>query len=186
MTQFTYHTRETAPEESRALLPASGLIPNLHAVMAEAPQLLAGYKTLSELLGKTSLSPLEQQVVVMTANYENDCAYCVPWHSFVMASAKMPQEVIDGLRNGTPLPDTKLEALRVFARELIEHRGHVGDDRLRTFLDAGYTKQHALEVILALALKVMSNYTNAIAHTELDAPPQSLAWTKPERAASAV
>ncbi len=185
MTQFTYHTLDTAPEASRRLLP-EGFIPNLHAVMAEAPQLLAGYKTLGELFAGSSLTPLQQQVVIMTANYENDCAYCVPWHSYLMASEKMPRDVIDGLRNGTPLPDAKLEALRVFARELIEHRGHTGDDRLQAFLDAGYTKQHALEVILGLALKLLSNYTNAIAHTELDAPPRSFTWTKPRPTAASV
>jgi alkylhydroperoxidase family enzyme len=185
VTAFTYHTRETAPAESREWLP-KGFIPNLRAVMAEAPGLLAGYHTLSDLVSKSSLTPLEQQVVIMTANFENNCEYCVPWHSYVMATSKMPQEVIDGLRNGTPLPDPKLEALRVFAREMIERRGHVGDDRLEAFLDAGYTRRHALEVILALALKVMSNYTNSITHTRLDDPPKDYAWTKPQRAASAV
>ena len=53
MTELTLHTPQTAPEESQPLLGASqkafGMIPNLHAVMAEAPGLLEGYQKLHEL-----------------------------------------------------------------------------------------------------------------------------------------
>ncbi|MEM8704229.1 MAG: carboxymuconolactone decarboxylase family protein, partial [Pseudomonadota bacterium] len=67
MTEFTLHTRETAPEDSRALLDNSlkafGMIPNLHAVMAESPEHLEAYQKLHELFQQTSLSVVEQTVV---------------------------------------------------------------------------------------------------------------------------
>ena len=182
MPEFTYHTRETAPEEALPYLP-KGFIPNLRAIMAEAPSLVHAYHAMSELYSKTSFSPLEQQVVLMTANFENNCDYCVPWHTLIMVKGDMPREVIDALRAGTSIPDTKLEALRAFTRDMIHAHGQVSDDRVQAFLDAGYTNQHALEVILGLALKTMSNYTNSIAHTKLDDPPREFAWTKPEPAA---
>ena len=183
MTEFTFHDETTAPEESRPLLEKSkaafGRLPGLHKVMAEAPGLLNGYKTLWQLFGESSLSPVEQQVVYMTANFENNCAYCVPWHTYLMVTGKMPADVIEALRNGTDLPDPKLQALHVFAKGLLDTRGHVGDDALQAFLDAGYENRQALEVVLGLAVKLMSNFTNAIAHTELDDPPKAYAWTKP-------
>lgn len=44
MSDYPLHTLETAPEKSRSLLEASqkemGMIPNLHAVMAESPSVL--------------------------------------------------------------------------------------------------------------------------------------------------
>ncbi|MGY0562605.1 MAG: carboxymuconolactone decarboxylase family protein, partial [Paraglaciecola chathamensis] len=50
MTDFTLHTVETAPEKSKPILEQSqktnGMLPNLHAVMAEAPGLLEGYQVL--------------------------------------------------------------------------------------------------------------------------------------------
>jgi hypothetical protein len=50
MTDFTLHTKESAPEASKSLLDNSekafGMVPNLHAVMAEAPTLLEGYQVL--------------------------------------------------------------------------------------------------------------------------------------------
>ena len=53
MTEFTIHTLDSAPDQSRALLEDSkkafGRVPGLHAVMAEAPALLDGYKQLHRL-----------------------------------------------------------------------------------------------------------------------------------------
>ena len=182
-TEFTIHTKQSAPAASQECLP-NGFVPNLHAIMAESPALLEGYKRLWELSLASSLSPLEVQVVMMTANFENNCHYCVPWHTFIMKQGKMPDGVIDALRAGKPLPDDKLDALRTFSRLLIERRGHAGDDALAAFLDAGYTHQHALDVVLCLAVKLMSNFTNAITHTPLDDPPKQYAWTKPQASAA--
>jgi alkylhydroperoxidase family enzyme len=47
------------------------------------------------------------------------------------------------------------------------------------FLAAGYTRQNVLEVILGVATKVRSNYTNHIVHTELDGFMAGKEWTKP-------
>ena len=181
--EFTLHTKRSAPEASRTWLP-DGFVPNLHAIMAESPALLEGYKRLWTLSLASSLTPLEVQVVMMTANFENNCHYCVPWHTFIMKQGEMPDDVIDALRSGGPLPDAKLDALRTFTRLLIEHRGHAGDDALVAFLDAGYTPQNALDVVLGLAVKLMSNYTNAITHTTLDDPPKKYDWTKPRATAA--
>ena len=50
MAEFTLYTQENAPEEAKPLLADSvaafGMLPNLHAVMAEAPTLLKGYQVL--------------------------------------------------------------------------------------------------------------------------------------------
>ncbi|MDD7908333.1 carboxymuconolactone decarboxylase family protein [Pseudovibrio exalbescens] len=188
-TEFTYHSKDTAPAESQALIDASmaayGFFPKLHQVMAEAPATYRAYlETFRIFAEETTLSPLEQQVVMQTANFENRCHYCTAGHSMLMQMSKMPDDVIEALREGTPISDTKLEALRTFARELIESRGHIGDERLQVFLDAGFDKRQALEVLTGLATKLLSNFTNALAHTELDDPVKPLAWTHPaDRAA---
>lgn len=188
-TEFTYHSKDTAPAESHALIDASmaayGFFPKLHQVMAEAPATYRAYlETFRIFAEETTLSPLEQQVVMQTANFENRCHYCTAGHSMLMQMSKMPDDVIEALREGTPIADTKLEALRTFTRELIESRGHIGDERLQAFLDAGFDKRQALEVLTGLATKLLSNFTNALAHTELDDPVKPLAWTHPaDRAA---
>ncbi|WP_210241183.1 hypothetical protein [Mesorhizobium sp. B3-2-1] len=47
------------------------------------------------------------------------------------------------------------------------------------FIDAGYTKRQALEVLIGLAAKIISNFTNALAHTELYDRVKPLAWVHP-------
>ena len=62
----------------------------------------------------TSLTPVERQVVYQTANFENECEYCVPWHTYLAKRAKMLPQDIEALRLGARLSDPKLEALRTF------------------------------------------------------------------------
>ncbi|MBC7003009.1 carboxymuconolactone decarboxylase family protein [Photobacterium sp. BZF1] len=184
MSKFTYYTADNAPEESKELVAQSlkgfGMLPNLHSVLAEAPATYEAYNTTFDLFMKnTTFSPLEQQVVFMTANFENNCHYCVPGHTWMMKAGKMPEEVIEALREGTVIPDAKLQALHDFAKALLDNRGHIGDERLQAFLDAGYTKRQALEVLTGLSAKLISNFTNALAHTQTDKPFEKFAWTHP-------
>lgn len=51
--------------------------------------------------------------------------------------------------------------------------------QMQAFFDVGYSDQQALEVILALAVKLISNYTNSIAGTPLDKEAMSKVWKKP-------
>jgi len=181
---FTYHQPDTAPVDSKPLIDASmkayGFFPKLHQIMAEAPATYKAYLEIFRIFAEeTTLSTTEQHVVMQAVNYENRCHYCTAGHSMLMQMAKIPEDVIDALREGKPIADVKLEALRVFTRQLIEGRGHIGDDTLKAFLDKGYTKRQALEVLTGIATKTLSNFTNALAHTELDEPVKPFAWTHP-------
>lgn len=173
----------TAPEAARDALAATrnnfGMIPNLEKVMASAPPLLEGYAALWDLFDTTTLTPVERQVVYLTANFENECNYCVPWHSLLAKRAGLDADNIDSLRSGAKMSDEKLEALRAFTRTLIANRGKATVAELQAFFDAGYTDVQALEVILGLAVKLMSNYTNSIAGTPLDNEVEKLRWSKP-------
>lgn len=180
---FTYYDKTTAPDESKPIMDQSqkifGTVPNLHKIFAVAPTTYELYNFTFSTFGKTSLSPLEQQVVMMTANYENRCHYCIAGHTMMMKASNMPDEIIEALREGHVLPDAKLEALRTFVRRLIENRGHMGDEKFDEFLSAGYSRKQALEVLAGLAAKTLSNYTNALAKTELDPVIQEFEWRHP-------
>ena len=171
MTEFTLHNQETAPEAAKPLLESSvknwGMIPNLHAVMAESPQLLEGYQILHNLAQQTSFNAQELTVVWQTINVEHNCHYCVPAHTAIAHSMKVDGEIIDALRNETLLPN-KLEALRVATLAIVRERGVVSDDVLNAFFAAGYQQQQVLEIILVLSQKVMSNYVNHLAETPVD------------------
>ncbi|MEH6787337.1 MAG: carboxymuconolactone decarboxylase family protein [Paracoccus sp. (in: a-proteobacteria)] len=188
MADFTLHTLESAPEESQALLEDSrkgfGRVPGLHAVMAEAPALLDGYKHLHQLFAqKTSFNKDEMTVVWQTINVEHGCHYCVPAHTGIAKMMKVDDAITESLRNETPLPDARLEALRTFTLQVVRQRGDLGEEQVQAFLEAGYTKRQILEVVLGVAQKVMSNYTNHLAQTPVDEPMKAFAWTKASAAA---
>ena len=58
MTNFTIHTKETAPKESLAVLEttekAYGFLPNLIGVLAESPAGVKGYRTLMDIFDESS------------------------------------------------------------------------------------------------------------------------------------
>jgi len=183
MTDFTIHTPDTAPAGSKPLLDklqkAIGFVPGLYGVLAEAPKAVEAYDLLATLFKGTSLTTNEQHVVLLTINYENNCGYCMPAHTGLAKLDKVPDDVIEALRNGVPIADLKLEALRTFTVQVVNRRGWVANADVQAFLDAGYTQQQILEVIVGMSYKVISNYTNHIANTPVDAAFKKFAWEKP-------
>lgn len=180
---FPLLDQTSAPKESLPALATTkenfGMIPNVEKVMALSPQLLSGYAHMWDLFETTTLTSIERQVVYMTANFENECNYCIPWHTILAKKAGIAPSEIEALRSGAPLTDPKLEALRAFTRTLIANRGKASEAELQVFFNAGYTDAQALEVILGLSIKLISNYTNSIAGTPLDPEAEHLRWEKP-------
>ena len=179
---FPSHDLETAPEASKPLLENSqkafGRLPGLHRVMAESPQMLEGYQVMHRLFTETAFDADEMTVVWQTINVEHECHYCVPAHSGIAKRMKVSDEITNALRDETPLPSAKLEALRAFTLRMLRSRGNVTGEQMKAFFDAGYTHRAVLDVILGLAQKVMSNYTNHLAQTPLDEPVKPLAWQR--------
>ena len=188
MTHFTTHTIKSAPEASKPLLQdakdAYSFVPNLLGNMAVSPALLEGYMTLAGIFDKTDLSETERQIILMTNNRLNSCTYCMAAHTTISQMAKVPSDVINALRDNTPIADPKLEALRTFAAIVNEKRGWPEEGEIEAFLAAGYSKRAVLDVILGTSLKVMSNYTNHIAQTKLDDAFVRNTWTDPARRAA--
>ena len=89
---------------------------------------------------------------------------------------KVSDEISEALRNQTPLPTARLEALRSFTLAMLRQRGEVDQAQLQAFYAAGYSERQVLEVILGLAQKVMSNYTNHIAQTPVDRAFAPFVW----------
>ena len=182
MTTLKIHNIETAQEVSKALLEKSqkayGMIPGLHGVLAESPQIFEAYQTLHQLFTDTSFNAEELTVVWQTINVEHECHYCVPAHTGIAKMMKVDDAITEALRNETPLENPKLEALRTLTLIITRNRGHVSQEELNTFYAAGYGEQQVLEIILGLSQKVISNYTNHIANTPVDAGFKALVWSK--------
>ena len=181
MTSFPALDTQSAPAESRAILEGAqkslGFIPNLFGVLAASPAALQAYTSLSALQDASStFNETERQVLFLSISARNGCEYCVAAHTTISNMKKVPGDIVNALRNGAPLADAKLEALRTFALDVVEKRGWVDDASVAAFRAAGYEDRHVLEVVLAVAFKTISNFTNHITKTELDAAFQPQAW----------
>lgn len=182
MNNFELHNPDTAPEAAKPLLEKSvqafGMIPNLHAVMAESPVLLSAYQQVHELFMQSSFDKDELTVVWQTINVEHQCHYCVPAHTAIAHSMKVDSAITDALRDETPLPSDKLEVLRHTSLLMLRNRGMIPQTDIEAFYAAGYQRKHLLDIVLGLSQKVMSNYVNHLAETPVDQPFKAFLWEK--------
>jgi uncharacterized peroxidase-related enzyme len=188
MTQFTAHTTDTAPAASRPLLEdvgkTLGFIPNLYGVFAESPAALRGGLAIYEAFSSSSLSPVEQQIVMLAVSEANDCAYCVAAHSTLAKRfVNVAPEVVDAVRKRTPIADGRLDALARFTRKVVEQRGMLADGDVDAFLRNGFTRAQVLEVLLGVGMKTFNNYVDHIAHTPLNDQFADDAWQPKRKAA---
>ncbi len=179
--KFERYNATDAPRGSAEILKGAeqkmGFTPNLYAVMAESPALLKGYTELDDIFATSSLTPVERQIILLTVSRFHECHYCVAAHSTLAKSFNIDENNLSALREGRPLHNGKQEALRRFTETLVENRGWLRDDDLQDFLDAGYNRTNVMEVILGIALKTMSNYTNHVVDTDLDKAFAAQRWT---------
>lgn len=183
MNRFTKYTGESAPEASRLMLERAqrklGFIPNLYAHLAEAPATLEAYFGLSAAFDKTSLSAAERQVVLLAASVENGCEFCVAAHSMnAVKIAGVPAAAVDSLRGGTDLADLRLNALAKFTRAVVTQRGWVTEEGVADFFAAGFSAQQALEVVLGVTMKTLSNYANHMTGTQTNPELSAFAWQR--------
>lgn len=180
MSHFKIHSIESAPEASKPLLEksfkANGVVPGLHGVLAESPNLLKGYQELHQLFVDSSFNAEELTVVWQTINVEHECHYCVPAHTGIAYAMKVDPALTEALRNREPMPTPKLQALQNLTLKLVRNRGYASDEDLEAFFAAGYAQQQVLEIILGLSQKVISNYVNHMARTPVDQRFEKYAW----------
>lgn len=156
-----------------------GFVPNLLGAMANAPALLGGYLALADAFDKTSLSATERQIVLLATSFENCCEYCMAAHSAVAGMLMVDPDVIASLRDDRPLVEPRLQALRDFAAEMVRTRGWPPSEVTTRFLAVGYSPAQALEVVLGIGLKTLSNYCNHLAATPVDPAFEPARWRSP-------
>lgn len=177
-------TTESAPESVKPLLEQVrqkyGFVPNTYGIFSHSPLAVQAYMTLTDLIGSQStLTPQEQQVVMLSVSAENGCEYCVAAHTVVAGMFKTPGDAVQAIRDGAPLADARLGALSAFTRSVVKNRGWVPEADQQAFVDAGFAAGQMLDVLTIVALKTLSNYANHLGNPPLDAAFAAAAWKKP-------
>ncbi len=147
-----------------------GFVPNMYRTMANSSGYLStyatGYKAFRQDSGFTAK---EQETIFLVISRGNGCDYCTAAHSMIADKvSKLDSETLNALRSGAPLADAKLQALAEFTAHVFETRGMITRARAAAFLEAGFAEKQIMEVVLAISVKILSNYSNHIFHTDLD------------------
>jgi len=147
-----------------------GFVPNMYRTMANSDGYFStyahGYTAFREHSG---FSAKEQEIVFLVISRENGCDYCTAAHSMIADKvSKLDPNTLAAVRAGEALPDIKFQALAEFTSRIFQARGLVTKAESAVFLGVGYQERQIMEIILAISVKTLSNYSNHVFHTELD------------------
>ncbi len=172
MTTFTVPQREDVSPNNQQLFDklktALGIVPNLYATIAYSDTALENYLALQN--SKTSLSKKEKEVINLVVSQVNNCHYCLSAHTMLGKMNGFTEEQTIELREGYASFDPKLDALVKFAKEATTKKGRVSEDTLTNFFAAGYNKASMVDVIVAIADKVVMNYIHNLTQIPIDFP----------------
>jgi uncharacterized peroxidase-related enzyme len=182
MTVFPIHTIDSAPDKSRVVLQnvqaTIGVIPNLAAAMAESPTLVRAFFTVREIYESGTLSAADIQVLSVANAVENDCEWCVAFHSLLAEKTGVSAESLAALRAQRAPANRRDKALTDLTRELIRQRGRVAPDSITAFLAAGFAPAQVLEVVLGIACSTMANYAQHVVQAPLDGMLAAHEWSR--------
>ncbi|MGF6413658.1 carboxymuconolactone decarboxylase family protein [Paraburkholderia sp. MM5482-R1] len=161
-----------APAASQPFLEAVnkklGVVPNLFRLIANSPAALEGYLGLAGALAKGALPAQTGERIALAVAEINGCDYCMSAHSYLGKNvAKLDDAEMSANRNGGSNEPKAAPAVQ-FAAKVAHERGRVSDEDLRVLKEAGYTDAQIVEIVVHIALSVLTNYANVVANTEID------------------
>jgi uncharacterized peroxidase-related enzyme len=169
---FSNLTEATVPEAARPLLAEAravfGFVPNLAIAMALEPAALEAYFHGLEAFGKTSLSPVEQQIVLMAVSRANHADYSLAIHAALAAKLGVSPDVVTAVGTGGSIADPRISALRRFSEQLTVGRGDIAAAEVEAFLAAGYDRTAIIAVAFGVAVKTFANALALVAGTPVD------------------
>jgi uncharacterized peroxidase-related enzyme len=146
-----------------------GTVPNPFTTLANAPVALDGYLALSKTLSRGRLSARQREILALTIGQENECQYCLSAHTALSAAAGLTATDAVKARFGNS-NDPFERALTTFAKAIVRQRGFVSDQDIDVARKAGIDDGLMLEIVAHVAMNTLTNYTNSLADTEIDAP----------------
>lgn len=146
-----------------------GTVPNMVATMANSLPVARAYLGFGEALGRGSLPTALRQQISLAVSEFDQCNYCLSAHSFLGSKAGLQESDLLDARQGMAA-DEKANAALVFARKIVENRGHVSDEDVEEVRHAGYSDGQIAEIVANVALTTFTNYFNQVAGTDIDFP----------------
>ena len=107
--------------------------------------------------------------IALAVGQVNGCGYCLSAHSYLGANvAKLDEAELAANRRGYS-SDPKAYTV-VFAKKVADARGKVSEADIAAVKFAGFTDAQIVEIVLNVALNVLTNFVNNVADTDIDFP----------------
>ncbi|MDC8786401.1 carboxymuconolactone decarboxylase family protein [Roseateles koreensis] len=174
MSRLSIPTVDQSLDAAKPLLAAVqqqlGMVPNLMKLVGHSPAALEGYLALNGALAKGRLSVQLRERIALTLAEFNGCDYCLSAHDYLGRNvAKISSEELAAARDAHSADPATAAVLR-FARRVAEAHGRVADADLAALRAAGFDEASVIEIVLNVALNVLTNYVNNVALTDIDFP----------------
>lgn len=176
MEKFNVPTHEEVNPENQAIFEnlkkSLGMVPNLYATMAHSNTALSNYLNLQN--GKTSFSNKEKEVINLVVSQYNSCNYCLSAHTAIGKMNGFTDDEIMAIRANSISFNDKYKALANFALSIASTKGNPDQNALNAFFEAGYDKGNLVDLIIAIADKIVMNYLHNVTQVPIDFPQASL------------
>lgn len=174
MSRISIPTVEQSLDASKPLLAAVqkslGVTPNLMRLVGHSPAALEGYLSLNGAVGKGKLPVQLRERLALAISEYNGCDYCLSAHDYLGQNvAKISRSELDAARDARS-EDAATEAALQFALKVAQTRGRVADADLAALRSAGFDEAEIVEIVVNVALNVLTNYVNNVALTDIDFP----------------
>ncbi len=145
-----------------------GMTPNLYAAYAHSKTALGTYLAFQNS-SKGALTNKEREAINLVVSQANGCRYCQSAHTVLGKMNGFTEDQIISLRQGHS-EDAKLNALVAFAKEVVEKKGRVSEATRTAFHAAGYDTGHAVDTLMVVGDKIISNYLHNLGQFPIDFP----------------
>jgi alkylhydroperoxidase family enzyme len=161
---FADDVRETVAD-------AYGTVPNLFEEITRYTGMPgAVYVAADAALMDGTLSPAEQQVVLLTMARYHDSRYDAVVHARMALDAGLSPQAIDALLAGEAPADDRLRALVVATRRSCEKRGWLDPETLQALEARGVGRAALYEIFAFIGLKTFTAFTAHLADPTVDDP----------------
>ena len=174
MSRLSIPTVDNAPEASKPLLAAVnkqlGVVPNLMKLVGHSPAALEGYLSLNGALAKGKLNvKLRESIALAVAEY-NGCDYCLSAHDYLGRNvAKLSDGEIDAARDGRSADAASRRRPALCPPRCRDPRPRLRH-RSRRAARCRLRRGRRVEIVVNVALNVLTNYVNNVAQTDIDFP----------------
>lgn len=146
-----------------------GMLPNIVATMAQSPAVAKAYLEGASTLAAGALPASLREQLALTVSEIDQCDCCLAAHNFLGGETGLSESDRLEARHGAA-SDDKTNAALVFARRIVENRGHVSDEDVDEVRRAGYSDGEIIEIVANVCMTIFTNCFNHVAGTEVDFP----------------